>query len=479
MGWPYRYTCSRLAIARSLSIDSQPELLAQAESENMANAIRGIQLFGDDDNAVAWVALIVQHCKVTRISKRVLQQLVSRHWNRGAQLLLRDWKECAQDVDRFTSHIVELAGFEESSSSSTGINLVDNIFRGKVNLKVGEIGRDVKTREDVTFFLNGPGSSPHVAIMGGVGSGKTRTAIEMVRQIRDTIELPILAFDFKGDLSENLAEMCQATIVRPSEGPVPLDVLHMNSRDEMSIKRVAPRLRDSIASIKQTRMSGIQSEALRDAIFESFVSNDGETPVTLSDVASMLVDIYDERGRNPDELTSLLTELTQIDLFAPIHTPATFFSRNWIIQIPQDSSTEMRRLIMNLTLQALDRWVNSLPDSSVDEEGYRAMRHLTLLDEAHVVLASKLPALGNLIRMSRSKGGCVLLVSQSPDDFEGVDDEYLANMGMTLAFNTQAKPGPTRRIFGSGSDLVRLTPGQAFCRIRGNANTQRVLVWNV
>ena len=37
--------------------------------------------------------------------------------------------------------------------------------------------------------------------------------------------------------------------------------------------------------------------------------------------------------------------------------------------------------------------------------------------------------------MSRSKGGVVLLASQSPDDFEGAEDGYLDNMDMTLAFN--------------------------------------------
>ena len=81
--------------------------------------------------------------------------------------------------------------------------------------------------------------------------------------------------------------------------------------------------------------------------------------------------------------------------------------------------------------------------------GTRDLRHLTMLDEAHVILSTKLPALGNLVRMSRSKGGTLMLISQSPDDFEGAEDGYLDNMGMTLAFNTQARPGPTKRIFGS------------------------------
>jgi hypothetical protein len=100
-----------------------------------------------------------------------------------------------------------------------------------------------------------------------------------------------------------------------------------------------------------------------------------------------------------------------------------------------------------------------------------------MLDEAHVILQTKLPALSNLIRMSRSKGGVIMLVSQSPDDFEGEDEGFLDNMGLTLAFNTQAKAGPTRRVFGSGASLTDLNVGEALCRIRSEAKTRRIIAW--
>ena len=70
-----------------------------------------------------------------------------------------------------------------------------------------------------------------------------------------------------------------------------------------------------------------------------------------------------------------------------------------------------------------------------------------------------------------------MLISQSPDDFEGAEDGYLDNMGMTLAFNTQARPGPTKRIFGSTGSLTGLQVGEALCRIRSEARTQKVLCW--
>ena len=50
-------------------------------------------------------------------------------------------------------------------------------------------------------------------------------------------------------------------------------------------------------------------------------------------------------------------------------------------------------------------------------------------------------------------------------------------MGMTLAFNTQARPGPTKRIFGSGHSLIGLNVGEALCRIRSEAKTRRIVSW--
>ena len=137
------------------------------------------------------------------------------------------------------------------------------------------------------------------------------------------------------------------------------------------------------------------------------------------------------------------------------------------MQLPQDGSAEMRRLIINLTLDALDRWINSQPDAPTDAKGLRALRHVTMLDEAHVILSTRLPALGNLVRMSRSKGGAVMLISQSPDDFENAEDGYLDNMGMTLAFNAKnrrqdAPMGCAGRAPGQGVCMAKTRWQKAF-----------------
>ena len=479
LGWKHRYVAARLALGRSLSVSEQPPELTNEDSEDMAIPLRGMQLFGEDAQAAAWLALITQHSNEAEMTKRVLQGLVTRHWHRGASLLSQDWDDAGQRLDGFVAHLAELASFagDGDRHEHTSPSIVAPTHAGEVRLPVGELARDLKTQEHVTFSLNGAGGSPHIAIMGGVGSGKTRTAVHMLRAVRKHCDVPLLAFDFKGDLTDLFTESFGATSIAPPQMPIPLDILYVTSRDDTSIKTAAARIRDSISAVKARKPSGVQSEALREAVASILRHSTAAMPANLPDVASALESEYSDRGRKFDELTATMNELTQFSLFKPDLAPSVFFGRSWIIQLPQDGSAEMRRLIINLTLDALDRWINSQPDAPTDEQGTRHIRHLTMLDEAHVVLSTRLPALANLVRMSRSKGGSLMLVSQSPDDFEGAEDGYLDNMGMTLAFNSQARPGPTKRIFGTSGSLADLQVGEALCRIRSEARTQKVLCW--
>ena len=478
LGWHHRYVAARLAIARSLSLPTPPPPLTEEEQDDMATPVLGMQLFGKGGDPATWLALITQSSGDGSLSKRSFRTLVTEHWARGANLLKKDWEHSGCGMARFVARLAELASYPDTIGSGDGTASAAPAptVTGEVRLSVGEVARDSRTDENVEFALNRAGGSPHMAIMGGVGSGKTRTAVHILKAMRRFGSVPLLAFDFKGDLAEGLSAAYGADVLRPPEESIPLDVLHVGSDDDTAIKTAAARIRDSIASVKSRRPSGVQSDALREAVTATLRSGAGGT-VTLADVASALAAEYEERGRGPDELTSTLNELTQFSLFLPDRSPADFFSRSWIILLPQDGSEEMRRLIINLTLTALDRWLNALPDAPTDDAGVRALRHVTLLDEAHVILRTRLPALANLVRMSRSKGGVVLLASQSPDDFEGAEDGYLDNMGMTLAFNTQARPGPTRRIFGSGYTLTGLNVGEALCRIRSEAKTRRIVSW--
>ena len=475
IGVRYKYLVARMAIARSLSQPNSP-LLIEKSMKNKGKPINGQNLFGKSENLLAWIALIVQHNDESEISIQMFQELVAAHWQRGANLLINDWNEAGEDLDRFVKRLADHAKLPIKTFTKAGEVNHPEEFRNSIVLPIGTVSKDVETGEKVNFQVNAPGGSPHLAIMGGTNSGKTGTAMIMLEKLREFGDVPILAFDFKGDLSNNLAQKIQAEVCEPSQNSIPLDVLAVDQRNEKSLLDSAGSIRDSIAKVKSTKISGVQSEALHNAILKVIRHRDEQSSPTISEVASALAGEYKKLNRRGDELTATLNELAKYNLFNPQLEPKDFFARSWIIRIKQQSTMELKRFVVNLTLDALDRWINSMPDSS-SFDGWQSLRHVTMLDEAHLILKTKLPALSNLIRMSRSKGGVIMLVSQSPNDFEGQDEGYLDNMGLTLAFATQALPGSTRRIFNTNTLLTDLEPGEALCRIKSETKTRRMTVW--
>src|SRR5690606_28725370 len=156
------------------------------------------------------------------------------------------------------------------------------------------------------------------------------------------------------------------------------------------------------------------------------------------------------------------------------YDPAAFFQQSWIIKLPPNVAEDSRTIVVNLVLDALDQHLNSLMDAERSADGSRGLRVLCMVDEAHQVLGTKLPSLSNLIRMSRSKGGAIMLISQSPDDFSGEDDEFLSEMGMVAAFSTNAPPRNAARILGKGANLGALQTGQCYAKRRGDPAAKKI-----
>ena len=480
LGYRFRYLTVRLAIARSLSLGSPPKPLESGA--DYSKSIRGRELFGSGLTPHGWIALIVERADRDDMSRREFQDLVAAHWRRGAGLLARDWEEAQEDLGAFIARLADLASLptvDARPPHKGGCSTADDgkqALIAEISLPVGPVSKDAETGEAVAFPLNAPGGSPHMAIMGGTNSGKSYTAMTMMKRLQEHGKAPFLAFDFKGDLSENLARDIDAQVISPPRTPIPLDVLAVDQNDDIGIREAAGRIRESVGRVKSSRLGGVQADALRAAIVRVLQADARDHPAKIDAVARALSAEYQRRDRKPDELISTLNELTEFTLFDPQMRPADFFGERWIIRLPQDGTPEVRRLIVNLALDCLDRWLNALPDAPI-VEGRQSVRHVCLLDEAHVILRTRLPALSNLVRMSRSKGGVLMMVSQSPDDFEGQDEGFLDNMGLTVACVTQAHPGPTRRIFGSGFSLSDMRRGEALCRIRSEARIRRIVAW--
>lgn len=482
LGMRKRYLPARLAISRSLAVGSPPPPLS--DEADPGKAIKGDTLFGTGTTLSVWLALIIERSGEAGLDAKKLISLVGAHWRRGIGLLDKEWEQAEQDVAKFVKRLVDVAELPTSGRGplkTVGASAGATFSSGQIAVPIGEIAEDVTTKEKIIWDLNGLGGSPHSAIMGGVGSGKTRTAVAMLRSIRDQAPVPLIAFDFKGDLGTDASgegyhmdALFDAHTLEPPREPIPLDVLSMRSTDEIDVAEAASRFRESFARLKGSRLGDRQRTALHEVATRALAT---ESPCELHHIRDALFSTYEEHEMKEDGALATMREICRFPLFDPKFDPASFFQQSWIIKLPPNVAEDSRTIVVNLVLDALDQYLNSLVDAEHSADGARGLRILCMVDEAHQVLGTKLPALSNLIRMSRSKGGSIMLISQSPDDFSGADDEFLSEMGLVAAFSTNAPPRHAARILGKGANLGALQTGQCFAKRRGDLTAKKIKAW--
>ena len=97
------------------------------------------------------------------------------------------------------------------------------------------------------------------------------------------------------------------------------------------------------------------------------------------------------------------------------------------------------------------------------------------IDEARKVLGYGQPSLISLVRESRSKGLSIFLISQSPDDYDQEEDNFLENVGLALCFKTNAASARAlKALLGQQPDLGSLATGVAVTRLPEQPGVTRI-----
>lgn len=211
LGSRTRYLPARLAIGRSLAVAAPPPAVEQS-----GKSIKGETLFGDDLGT--WLAMLVEHDGRDDLTLKTLQSLVAAHWSRGLGILQRDWDAAGHGRDRLLRKLGEDAGLTAGGESSSTGDSIPAFGDGPIRVPVGEVGHD-EQGQPVLWVPNASAGSPHLAVMGASGKGKTRTIAAMLRNLRAAAPVPLLAFDFKDDLTDKynrLHEGVRGTSDRPA-----------------------------------------------------------------------------------------------------------------------------------------------------------------------------------------------------------------------------------------------------------------------
>ncbi len=486
-----KFRVARLAFARSLQEPTDPPLIEKGT--DTGSAIEGTHLFGE--HAAEWAAAVVAGAERGIATLEEFRLLVEAHWHRGAHLLQADFDAVGEKPAEFALMLANRIGARGPVAVPAKGGKSESLPGALVRLsvRIGEVGIESRTNSPAVVELNAPGASPHIAVMGKTRSGKTRTGLEMAQGIAEAAGIPMLFIDPKGEFVKNgrfvkNSDWGGRTLADRLPGaepldvpirPIPLDFLSLpHGASGTVIAQAAIAFRDSFKKCIKAK-GDVAMDNLRETV--EGLLREGRGPVSLDTIRDAVRDANESAGKKKDGIEAKLNELTSLRLFEPAQSPAEFFRRRWVIGLG-GATEESRKLVMFLLLDALANHLLSLEDASTDAGGYRAVRHLLVVDEAKEILSFRHGALSNLVRKSAAKGGIVMLLSQSPEDFDREEDDFLSQMGTIAVFNSNAQSVKNlraalgRRVDPEDFSDKNLPKGVAFVKMPHRDPT-KVIAW--
>ena len=310
LGFTVRYRVARLAIGRSLG---EPTFPTQ-NIDSSGRPLKGELLFGLEELPL-WIALIVtnikKHFPNGELTVNSLQNAVKRHWHRGVLLLLDDWAVAQGDYNKFIEILITRRAQlpDTISGNTTSLKVLGksegNGFVGQAKPIHIRLGNELDTDTPYEWLVNGVGYSPHVAIMGQAGSGKTRTMLEALKQIHDQTNVPVILLDLgKGELADDdkLALALNAKVLRVPTNAIPLDMFYgSNHGDDSDVADSVMGFRDSFMKVISGNVGAVQKDNIKEALKPNFSTKER---ITLDDVKKWLKDYYEENELKTDSVIS-------------------------------------------------------------------------------------------------------------------------------------------------------------------------------
>ncbi|MFQ5821497.1 MAG: ATP-binding protein [Candidatus Heimdallarchaeota archaeon] len=306
---------------------------------------------------------------------------------------------------------------------------IEKGFEDILAIRVG-INKETSEPHLINFNKTDEHDNNYMGIVGRPGSGKTYFVKHFLTELRKAskFQTHFIIFDYaKGDVASDrkFIRDTKAELLSVLRQPIPLNIFQVSASSHQARRFAAERIVGIVRNV-EANIGKVQEQNLYDAIlgaYERVIHDDFPYP----DFHSVR-DELEGISPKPDSLTSVFRPLTQHNLFASRDMSVwnSLLNRTVIFDIHELPT--LKDLCVFFVLNEIYRQLILLPDSKVDENSKaREMRTVIVIDEAHHFLKSKkrVKILEDLIREIRSKGASVILLSQSPDDYDQADFNFL------------------------------------------------------
>lgn len=433
------YIPMRIAFGRSLQVNRNP--VFEERNQEVLDKIKNVR--GNEQPAITtfeqeqrlvFQALLSQRYK-RKIEGDDYVDLVTEHVEHGLYLIYYE-TEKLQGYD----YLAAIAGKAQSGLTNKSATESYGVpsESGHADILSVRIGVDKKTQKPIEFQIN-TANNPHFGLMGGSGSGKTYFLKHLLRQIRaqSHYETHFIIFDYaKGDIAadEDFIRETQAELIDVKQRPLPLNIFAAAAGDEKEQKSTAERIVGVFKNV-EANFGKVQEESLYQAIVNGY-----QDYAPYPDFDAIRTEVQ-KQTKKADTLTSILRPLVEQHYFA--HSDeyiwGTWTNKSLVIDLHQ---IERRDLVCFLILDRVFSELKRLGDAPFNKEsGARKIRTVVVLDEAHNFLGvpKRAQILEKMIREVRSMGGMVILASQSPDDYDTANFDFLELLEFPIVLKSTPK----------------------------------------
>lgn len=303
-----------------------------------------------------------------------------------------------------------------------------------INIILGKAGQT-----DVIFEPNNTVkvSHPNMGIIGTMGTGKTQLARSIIAQFSkesihniDHNPIGLLVFDYKGDYRDNeFLNAVNGKAYRFNYPFNPLKLVVTQSTEGMNLPAItADRISDSLA--KAYGLGLKQQANIKKVIIDTYAdfgitrdsSTWGKVPPTMENVIAKYFETYDAN----DKSYALFDKLQDYTIFSPDNSNCVslfeWLDRARVIDLtmyPDDTKKVIVSLILDLFYAEMQQL-----GGSKQEQGFRQLRAMIMVDEAHQFLKKDFNSLRKIISEGRMFGVGMILSTQNVGDFKTSQEDY-------------------------------------------------------
>lgn len=440
-------------IAFSVSIDRN-KLFSKDENveHNGRKYTNTSNLFGriisDLDNYIIYKSILNQHynCELSQFDFLRLYRLHLKHG-------LHIWDKFLNESDITKGdHISFLLKpikngltLRSTSVKINSGNVPINLMKEITSLLSFELGK-TESGETIEIRINDlrEFDNRNMAIAGMAGSGKTQLMKDILYQISKNTnnELKFIFFDYKGEGNRSQlkpfldATKCEFIDIVNDNG-VKFNPFLSISLDERQRPFSIKAFVDTIATFVPS-VGVAQKNILTNIITDLFDSKSGSYP-TITELFEAIEQYYEENNRRPDTLFAGIQDLTT-NIFNCDPNNPNILDKSLYLNLPPALSDTLRQLVVFLLLRYFNTYFSSTNDCEPVDHIF-PLRYVIVIDEAHIYLKNKnaRKALEELLRLLRSKGVIIVMLSQGVEDYKTKDFDFASQVKLPICLNVQNK----------------------------------------